>query len=321
MAPGPNRDSMLAPPAASDWPSSSDLLLDTLEDDLPPPPALPPRRVRRYESLRGEDFRHPLDQQNTSLLRGLPGLELIAKNLMGPVTEQVLYLENIGTSVKIGPAQLPSIHELLLEACAILDMEPPELYIRQNPVPNAYTLAISGRAPFIVIHTSLVELLTPAELQSVLAHELGHLKCEHGVWLTLANIVGMGTASVLPIVSNAIEENLLRWLRAAELSCDRAALLVAQDARVVISALMKLAGGSPKVARELNVDEFLNQARSYDEASASPVGWYLRNAQTRQLTHPLPVLRAREVDRWFDSAQFRTLLERNATGGSARRAV
>lgn len=64
------------------------------------------RRVARYQSLAGDDFRHPLDQQNTSMLRGLPGLELIAKNLMGPVAEQVLLLENIGTSVKIGPQQL-----------------------------------------------------------------------------------------------------------------------------------------------------------------------------------------------------------------------
>lgn len=31
------------------------------------------------------------------------------------------------------------------------------------------------------------------------------------------------------------------------------------------------------------------QARSYDEASSSPLGWYLRNAQTRALSHPLPV--------------------------------
>lgn len=270
------------------------------------------RRVSVYRGLAGDDFRHPLDQQNTTMLRGLPGLEMIAKNLMGPVAEQVLLLENIGTSVRIGPQQLSSIHDLLLEACEMLQMDPPELYIRQNPVPNAYTLAISGRTPFIVIHTSLVELLTPKELQAVIAHELGHLKCEHGVWLTLANIVAMGAASVLPLVSSAIEESLLRWLRAAELSCDRAALLVAQDSRVVISALMKLAGGTPKLAAELNVDEFLKQARSYDEATNSPIGWYLRNAQNRQLSHPLPVMRAREIDRWYDSAQYRLLVERNA---------
>jgi Zn-dependent protease with chaperone function len=56
-----------------------------------------------------------------------------------------------------------------------------------------------------------------------------------------------------------VQDGLLRWLRAAELTCDRAALLVAQDPRVVVSALMKLAGGSPSFAAELNVDAFLQQ--------------------------------------------------------------
>lgn len=61
--------------------------------------------------------------------------------------------------------------------------------------------------------------------------------------LTVANVIASGAVSMLPIVSGAVEDALLRWLRAAELTCDRAALLVAQDPRVVISALMKLAGG------------------------------------------------------------------------------
>jgi Zn-dependent protease with chaperone function len=56
-----------------------------------------------------------------------------------------------------------------------------------------------------------------------------------------------------------VEDALLRWLRAAELTCDRAALLVAQDPAVVIGALMKLAGGSPAFAHELSVDAFLQQ--------------------------------------------------------------
>lgn len=37
--------------------------------------------------------------------------------------------------------------------------------VLQNPVPNAYTLAIGGRKPFIVVHTALLELLEPLEVQ------------------------------------------------------------------------------------------------------------------------------------------------------------
>lgn len=118
------------------------------------------------------------------------------------------------------------------------------LFSSQNPLPNAYTLAIAGRQPFVVLHTALLELLTPRELQvgpgghggvqlprclqyrvqrvalqvlhevhgghlstvssicahiaccakqAVLAHELGHLKCDHGLWLTVANVLASGT--------------------------------------------------------------------------------------------------------------------------------
>jgi len=126
-----------------------------------------------------------------------------------------------------------------------LNTEAFDLYIRQNPVPNAYTLAINDKKPFIVVHTSLVELLTPRELQAVLAHELGHLKCDHGVWLTFANILTMGAYTVpgFGMVAGFLEEQLYRWLRAAELTCDRAALLVVQDPKFFQILLQPRDGG------------------------------------------------------------------------------
>nr|XP_016438714.1 PREDICTED: protease HtpX homolog [Nicotiana tabacum] len=266
-----------------------------------------------FRDLDADDFRHPLDRQNTLLLRAIPGLNDIGKALLGSVSEQVMLLENIGTSVLVSENQLPELHRLMVEAARILNIEAPDLYVRQSPVPNAYTLAVSGKKPFVVIHTSLVELLSRKELQAVLAHELGHLKCDHGLWLTFANILTLGAYTVPGIgglIAQRLEEQLFRWLRAAELTCDRAALLVAQDPKVVVSVLMKLAGGCPSLSDQLNVDAFLEQARSYDKASSSPVGWYIRNAQTRQLSHPLPVLRAREIDEWSRSQEYRSLLKR-----------
>ncbi|KAJ4729462.1 Peptidase family M48 family protein [Melia azedarach] len=266
-----------------------------------------------FRDLDADDFRHPLDKQNTLLLRAIPGLNDLGKALLGSMTEQIMLLENIGTSVLVSKNQLPELHQLMTEASDILNLEAPDLYVRQSPVPNAYTLAISGKKPFVVVHTSLVELLTRKELQAVLAHELGHLKCDHGVWLTFANILTLGAYTIPGLggfIAQSLEEQLFRWLRAAELTCDRAALLVAQDPKVVISVLMKLAGGCPSMADQLNVDAFLEQARSYDKASSSPMGWYIRNAQTRQLSHPLPVLRAREIDAWSRSTDYMSLLKR-----------
>ncbi|KAI3713280.1 hypothetical protein L1987_71854 [Smallanthus sonchifolius] len=276
-----------------------------------------------FRDLDADDFRHPLDKQNTLLLKAIPGLNEIGKALLGSISEQVMVLENIGTSVLVSENQLSELHHLMVQSAEALKIEAPDLYVRQSPVPNAYTLAINGKKPFVVVHTSLIELLTRKELQAVLAHELGHLKCDHGVWLTLANILTVGAYTIPGIggmIAQNLEEQLFRWLRAAELTCDRAALLVVQDPKVVISVLMKLAGGCPSLADQLNVDAFLEQARSYDKASASPVGWYIRNAQTRQLSHPLPVLRAREIDEWSRSQDYKSLMKRAVSTNSLQNA-
>ena len=290
-----------APNALSDAAPSSSRAAEEAAAFAQAPPG-PPKKGR---PLRASDFRHPLDQQNTQLLEAIPGISALTKSLVTPVAERMLVLEQISTSVLVGPEQLPHVHQMVLDAAAALDVEPPQLYIRQNPTPNAYTLAISGRAPVVVVHSALVDLMDAAELQAVIAHELGHLKCDHGVWLTVANLLSLGIeiSPLVPqfVVSN-VQDELLRWSRAAELTCDRAALIVAGDPKVVVSVLMKLSGGSPKLANMLNVDAFLDQARSYDEQSATPLGSFLRNAQTRQLTHPLPVARAREIDLWARSA-------------------
>ncbi len=262
--------------------------------------------------LKADRFRHPLDLEATTSLRRLPGLDLLVRNFLGGITEDFLYLNNIAASVLIGDRQLPDIHKLLVEACQILDLEVPQLYLKQHPAPNAYTMAVRGKKPFIIVHTSLVDLLTPAELQAVLAHELGHLKCEHGVYLTLANIIVLATGGLVPGIGNTLAQNLqsqmLQWLRCAEFSCDRAALLVSQDPKTVISVLMKLSGGSPLLAPLLNVDAFLDQARAYEAIGTTDLGKMLAAAQTEQLSHPAPVLRAKEIDLWSQTDNYQSLL-------------
>jgi Zn-dependent protease with chaperone function len=263
--------------------------------------------------LRSDEFRHPLDLQATQALKQLPGLDLLVRAAVGPVAEQFFYLENIASSILIGENQLPDLHRLLLEACQTLDIEPPQLYLRQHPAPNAYTFAMRGKQPFVVLHTSLVDLLTPAEIQAVIAHELGHLKCEHSVYLTLANIMvlaGQFTPLGGLLVQN-LQNQILEWVRCAEFSCDRAALLVTQEPRVVASVLMKLTGGSPKLADQLNLDAFLEQARDYDQIS-DETGALMKQMQTARLSHPLPVLRAREIDRWASSQDYQSLLQKRS---------
>ncbi|MEL6398506.1 MAG: M48 family metallopeptidase [Cyanobacteria bacterium J06626_4] len=265
--------------------------------------------------LQADHFRHPLDLEATAALRQLPGLDVLIRAALGPVAEQVLYLDNISSSVLVSKRQLPELHDSLLEACQVLDLEPPQLYVRQHPVPNAYTFAMRGKQPFIVVHTSLIDLLTPAEVQAVIGHELGHLKCDHSVYLTLANLLTLA-ASQLPLAElwvPTLQTQIMEWVRCAEFTCDRAALLVVQEAQTIAALLMKLSGGSPTLSAQLNVEAFLDQARAYDAAVDSELGELVKQVRSQELTHPLPVLRAREIDRWSSSPQYQSLLNRDAT--------
>lgn len=271
--------------------------------------------------LKADDFRHPLDLEATSALKQIPGIDVAIRSLLGSVAEEFFYIDNIAASVLVGDKQLPAIYKLLLEACKVLDLEPPQLYIKQNPIPNAYTFAMRGKKPFMVIHTSLIELLTPQEIQAVIAHELGHLKCEHGVYLTMANIMVLA-ANLLPgwgtVLAQSMQEQMLRWVRCAEFSCDRAALLATQDPKVVMSVLMKLSGGSPSLAPQLNLDAFIEQARDYDAFSEDSLGEMLKSLQTAQLTHPVPVIRAREIDRWGSSFEYQSIISKRNDNNSEK---
>jgi len=262
--------------------------------------------------LKADSFRHPLDLEATKTLKQIPGLDMMVRNLLGPMAEQVFYVENIASSILVGEKQLPDLHKLLLEACQILDIDPPQLYVRQHPAPNAYTFAMRGKQPFVVIHTSLIEILTPEEIQAVIAHELGHLKCDHSVYLTPVNLLILAAAivpNVGAVLAQAIQSQLLEWVRCAEFTCDRAALLATQNPKVVMSVLMKLAGGSPSLAPQLNLDAFVDQARAYDDISKTELGEMVKSARTAQLSHPVPVLRAREIDRWAGSQEYQKLVQ------------
>ncbi|MBT9313900.1 M48 family metallopeptidase [Leptothoe spongobia TAU-MAC 1115] len=274
--------------------------------------------------LRANHFRHPLDLQATESLKQLPGLGLAIRTLLRPTVEHFFYLENIATSVLVGPDQLPDIYSLLVEACQILDIEQPQLYIKQHPIPNAYTFAMRGKQPFIVVHTALIELINAKELQSVIGHELGHLKCDHGVYLTLANLIALAASQLPlgPVLAQNLQSQIMEWVRCAEFTCDRAALLVSQDSRTVASVLMKLTGGSATLSPQLNLDAFLAQAQAYEDLSHDQLGLFLKQMRTQDLTHPVPVLRAKEVTQWHSTQDYQKLLQTRsinynveATGG------
>ena len=266
-------------------------------------------------------FRHPLDQRLTSLVRNALFYGLVEETLRHgfPLIEQGVRLDLMSSSIKVSPQQLPDLYDLLVEACEVLNFTStfaPELYVQSNPQANAYTLAIKSRnngktteesnsSSVIVVTSALVDRCTPRELRSVLGHALGHLKCEHVLYLTLGNLAS-SPLSRLPVMGGRIDSTLQDWRLAAEYSCDRAALLVVQDLNVVASALMKLFAGTSRY--EFNTKAFIDQSLDYERQLKTLNPLVQMSIERQQRTHPLPVRRMAELEKWFQSDEYRNIV-------------
>ncbi len=273
---------------------------------------------KKFAELSKHEYIHPADSKALAALRAIPGIDTALKQLLKVTGESAMRVTFMASSVKITAEQCPDLYAKLQVACTTLGVDLPDFFIQQNPMVNAFTGGVDK--PVIVLWTGLVERLNDEELLAVIAHEVGHIHAEHVLYLTAARLIealmNASVASVVPgsdiikfLVSAGISSALLAWARRAELSCDRAALLVTQDPHVIGTTMMKLAGGT--FASRINYDQFLAQARefqkNYDEKKLDRFWADLLNAG---LSHPFPIWRVAEILKWVDSGQYADLMKK-----------
>lgn len=272
-----------------------------------------------YTGISSEAFRHPLDRQAEQSLRSLPGFDLITRQFVKFVYErpQLVYL--MGNSIQVGPRQYSTIYQIFRECVRDLDILPePALFVSQAPLVNAY--ALGQEHPYVVLNTGLLDLLDATEIRAVLAHELGHLKCGHtiliqmAIWaITTATYIGEMTFGLGNLVSSGLIYAFYEWQRKAELSADRAALLVMDDLNPVMHCMMKLAGGSTRYGNECSLDEFIQQSQSYQELDRDSLNQvykfilYNNFSQGVFLTHPFTVERLTYLREWATSEEYRQI--------------
>lgn len=285
-----------------------------------------------YTGISSEAFRHPLDRQAEQALRNLPGFDLIARKFVEFVYErpQLVYL--MGNAIQVGPRQYSTIYQIFRECVRDLDIYPePALFVSQNPQANSY--ALGQENPYIVINTGILDLLNEAEIRAVLAHELGHIKCGHTILIQMA-MWAMSAASVLSeltfgignFVSQALIYAFFEWRRKAELSADRAALLVLDDLNTVMATMMKISGGSIKYANECSLQEFIQQSENYqalDEDGLNQIYKFLMytGVQGTMLTHPFSVERLHYLRKWAVSEEYQQIKRGNYQRSPASGAV
>lgn len=265
------------------------------------------------KGIEASQFRHPLDRDLTNFVQNAPftGLAEEAIRASLSLVEQGTRLDLLSSSVKVSSEQMPELHKSMEDAAGVLDMDVvPELYVQSSSQANAFTLALQGgdnKPPIVVVTSALLDRCSDDEVEAIIGHELGHLKCSHSLYLTLGGLASTPLRG-LPLLGSQAEQLLRQWRLAAEYSCDRAALLVAQDVNVVAGAMLKLFAGT---SRATNTQAFIDQAREYENLlkDANPI--VRSTIRMQQRTHPLPVKRVAELEKWFNSEEYKSIIQKN----------
>ena len=291
--PGPAVNEPVAPTAPADGPLSAGLRPGaTIARESP-------RQLMAYQ------YEHPDDARATDLIKAASPVIAAVRALITNLNEPALQAQLLGNAVKVGPGQYPEIHAIVAECADILNLAPPDVFIKHSPYFNAMTFGVES--PFIILHSALVDGFDREELHFIIGHEIGHIKSRHVLYLTTAYIlthqalsIGQRFLPIAQLLAIPARAALESWQRSAELTADRAGLIAAQDLQVALRALVKLAVGSRELAQRLNLEEYLRQAEEAERhALSGPV-------QTFE-SHPMVARRVRLLREWFESPAYRAL--------------
>jgi heat shock protein HtpX len=168
---------------------------------------------------------------------------------------------------EVSVADAPELHSIIERLCVVADIPKPRVAIADVRMPNAFALGRSQDTATICATTGLLALLTPAELEGVLAHELTHVINRDVLVMTLAsffasiaavvvrfgflfgggrnrNAQGAFVAVILvSAVVYAVSFVLLRTLsRYREYAADRGSAVLTGRPSALATALLKISG-------------------------------------------------------------------------------
>ncbi|MCY3022717.1 MAG: M48 family metallopeptidase [Planctomycetota bacterium] len=256
-----------------------------------------------------DDFTHPLDRAALERLKSVPLFPSCVKAFMKLLPERALHGLNMANKVRLGPQQLPKIYRHLPPVCKAFGIPEPEFYLEMNPFPNAYTYG--DKRVFITVTSGLVQHLEEEELRSVVAHECGHIVCQHVLYHTMAQmLVRLGAVVFGPLaaLSMPVQLALLYWVRRSELSADRAAAVAMRGPLPVIQSIIRLAGGPKAITEDINLELYAKQTESYDKLLESTWDQILQGMVIMAQSHPFMAVRAREITKWCRTPEFRKAL-------------
>jgi heat shock protein HtpX len=170
---------------------------------------------------------------------------------------------------EVSPKEQPELHATIERLCIQANLPKPRVAVVDTPMPNAFAIGRSPSKATVSATTGLLALLSPAELEGVLAHELTHVQNRDVLVMTIASffasiasfIVQMGfwfglgmddrddsgpgflvvivVSALVYIVSFVLLQTLSRY---REFAADRGSAIITGRPSALSSALIKISG-------------------------------------------------------------------------------
>jgi heat shock protein HtpX len=172
---------------------------------------------------------------------------------------------------EVSPAEAPELHAMIERLCIQADIPKPRIAVAQTEMPNAFAMGRSQKHATVCATTGILNLLSPAELEGVLAHEITHIVNRDVAIMTLASffasiastIVQFGfffgggysdsdgdddNPSFMVVILVSVAVYIVSFLlmqalsRYREFAADRGAAVITGRPSALSSALLKISG-------------------------------------------------------------------------------
>ncbi|MEP6953333.1 MAG: zinc metalloprotease HtpX [Solirubrobacteraceae bacterium] len=177
---------------------------------------------------------------------------------------------------EVSPLQAPQLHAMIERLCIQADLPKPKICVVNTPMPNAFAMGRSKKASTVCATTGILELLSPTELEGVMAHELTHIINRDVAIMTLASFFASLASMIVqfgfffgggggyddgdddnPSIMVVILVSLLVYVvsfflmqalsRYREFAADRGAAVITGRPSALASALMKISGTMERI--------------------------------------------------------------------------
>jgi heat shock protein HtpX len=174
---------------------------------------------------------------------------------------------------EVSPEQEPELHGIIDRLCVQADLPKPRVCVMETSMPNACAMGKSQKSATVCATRGILDMLSPAELEGVMAHELTHVINRDVMVMTLASFFatlasmiaqfalffggGYGNNEeeedimvviLVSVVVYALSFVLLRTLsRYREFAADRGSAVLTGRPSALASALLKISGTIERV--------------------------------------------------------------------------